>query len=219
MPHALTPRQREYLEFLRQYIQENESSPRLEEIAAHFSVTSPTARNTLKVLQSNGYLYFGRSKFSGFFIRLIERYGSSEVVIEIPIVGKVNKYGEVYEFPSRLGHFATLLLDSEPGELFALVMAGEIQPEGIIAHDVSIFEQGVTPGLGDTCIAPIGKKQFLIQIDEQIGPKYTWHPLTYDADNSDYFINLLREQDWQLETIPESFIIATALRLTRHLAF
>ena len=219
MSHTLTPRQREYLEFIRQYIQENESSPRLEEIASHFDVTSPTARNTLVALQNNGYLYFGRSKFSGFFIRLIERYGSSESVIEIPIVGKVNKYGEVSVFPSRLGHFATLLLDSEPGELFALTMAGEIQQEGIIAHDVIIFEHGIIPGPGDICIAPIGTKQFLIQIDEQIDPKYTWHPLAHDKENPDYFTDLLREQDWQLETIPGSFIIAIALRLTRHLAF
>ena len=33
MPHALTPRQKEYLEFIREYVKENESSPRLEEIA------------------------------------------------------------------------------------------------------------------------------------------------------------------------------------------
>ena len=98
MPHAVTPRQREYLEFLRQYIQENESSPRLEEIASHFGVKSPTAHKTLEALQSKGYLYFGRDSISGFFIRLIERAGSAETVIEIPIAGKVNEYGEVYDF-------------------------------------------------------------------------------------------------------------------------
>ncbi len=43
MPHSLTDRQREYLEFIREFIKENESSPRLEEIAKHFGVSSPTA--------------------------------------------------------------------------------------------------------------------------------------------------------------------------------
>ena len=33
LPHSLTSRQKEYLEFIRNYIKENESSPRLEEIA------------------------------------------------------------------------------------------------------------------------------------------------------------------------------------------
>ena len=35
MPHALTPRLREYLDFIREYIRTNESSPRLEKIAEH----------------------------------------------------------------------------------------------------------------------------------------------------------------------------------------
>ena len=50
LPHALTPRQHEYLEFIRGYIKQNESSPRLEEIAEHFGVKSPTAHKTLKAL-------------------------------------------------------------------------------------------------------------------------------------------------------------------------
>ncbi len=91
MPHSLTPRQSEYLDFLREYVKKNESSPRLEEIAKHFGVKSPTAHKTLKTLQYAGYLYFGRSSTSGFFIRLIERAGSAEIVIEIPIAGKVDQ--------------------------------------------------------------------------------------------------------------------------------
>ena len=60
MPHALTKRQKEYLEFIRNYIRENESSPRLEEIAEHFGVKAPTAHKILQSLQSKGYLYFVR---------------------------------------------------------------------------------------------------------------------------------------------------------------
>jgi hypothetical protein len=150
---------------------------------------------------------------------LIERYGSSEIVVEIPIVGKVNNFGEVYQFPSSLGHTATLLLDSEPGELFALTMTGDIAQEDLLVHDVIIFEQGITPGPCDICIGPIGVKQYLIQIDEEINNRFTWHPLSYDVERQDYFTDLLREQDWRMETIPEGFIVATALRLTRHLAF
>ena len=59
MPHALTPRQKEYLEFIREYIKQNECSPRLEEVAEHFNVKSPTAHKTLKTLMRAGYLYFG----------------------------------------------------------------------------------------------------------------------------------------------------------------
>ncbi len=93
MPHALSDLQREYLEFIRQYIETNESSPRLDEIATHFGVKAPTAHKMLEALHNKGFLYFARDKFSGFFIRLIERAGSAETVIEVPMVGKVNKLG------------------------------------------------------------------------------------------------------------------------------
>ena len=51
MPQDLTDRQQEYLDFIRDYIQENESAPRLDEIAKHFGVTSPTAHKALETLQ------------------------------------------------------------------------------------------------------------------------------------------------------------------------
>jgi len=51
MPHTLSKRQREYLEFIRNFIQTNEDSPRLEEIAEQFKVTPPTAHKMLDALQ------------------------------------------------------------------------------------------------------------------------------------------------------------------------
>src|SRR6266542_4431660 len=104
MPHALTHRQLEYLRYLREYIKENESSPRLDEIAAHFGVKPPTAHKTLEALHNKGYIYFARDSVSGFFIRLIERAGSLETMIEVVIVGKVKRYVELMEFPANHSH-------------------------------------------------------------------------------------------------------------------
>ncbi len=73
MPHALTDRQRDYLNFIKSYIAQNELSPRLEEVAGHFDVKPPTAHKTLEALQRKGFLIFDRTSTSGFFIRLIER--------------------------------------------------------------------------------------------------------------------------------------------------
>ncbi len=52
MPYALTNRQKEFLTYIQQYIAEIESSLRLEEIAANFYVSLPTAHNVLAALQS-----------------------------------------------------------------------------------------------------------------------------------------------------------------------
>ena len=247
MPHALTPRQSEYLEFLRQYIRENESSPRLEEIADHFGVTSPTSHKTLEALQSKGYLYFGRDSVSGFFIRLIERAGSVETVIEIPIAGKVNKYGEVYDFPQELAHFPTLLIGSEPGEVFALVVMEDIPQAGMTAQDLLICDYGKRPQPGDICIIPFGlnaKRLYLCQmysltydkdtpqlimarqypipenlLNKDLGQKLNWTPLAYDEDTEEYFLDLAQEEDVPEGPIPPELVAATVLRLSRSLAF
>jgi SOS-response transcriptional repressor LexA len=158
MPHALTERQKECLEYSREIITENESSPRLEEIAAHLGVTLSTAHNLLEALQKKGYLYFARSKSSGFFIWLIERAGSSETVIEVPIAGKVDQYGEVYDFPKMMGHFATLLMGAKPGEVFALVVTEEIPQANMLARDFIFFDMDKKPQPRDICIAPIGER-------------------------------------------------------------
>ncbi len=145
MPHALSPLQRKYLEFIREYIKANESSPRLDEISAHFGVKSPTVHKMLEALQSKSYLYFGRDSISGFFIRLVERAGSAEIVIEVPTVGKINKLGEIYDFPEKHGHFATVLIGANPETIFALAVMEEIPQANMLPQDVLICDYGKKP--------------------------------------------------------------------------
>lgn len=247
MPHALTDRQRECLDYIRGYIAQNESSPKLEEIATHLGVTSPTAHNLLKALTQKGYLYFGRDSLSGFFIRLIERAGSAEVVIEIPIAGKVDRYGEVYDFPHKMGHFATLLVGAEPEQVFALAIMEDIPQVSFLAQDLLICDYGKRPQPGDICILPFGLKArrwFLCQmysltydqdtpqlvmanqypipeqhLNKELGQKFNWTPLAYDEDNQEYFLRLAHEEEVPMGPIPPELVAATALRLTRNLAF
>jgi SOS-response transcriptional repressor LexA len=244
MPHALTDRQREYLEFIRQYVADNESAPRLEEIAEHFGVTPPTAHNMLETLQTKGYLYFGRSKVSGFFIRLIERAGSAETVVEIPVTGKIDAFGELFDFPTRMGHFATVLLAANPGDLFALFVTDEIQSAAMLPNDFLIFDMGKSPQPGDICIGPIGDRLFLIRIDSKTFDKHTpqlemaqgypipepltdpslgqqlhWYPLAYDDETEAFFLQVAEEEAVPIGPLPPDWIVATALRLTRPLAF
>lgn len=244
MPHSLTSRQREYLEFIRAYIRENESSPRLEEIAAYFHVQAPTAHKILEALQSKGYLYFGRDPISGFFIRLIERAGSAEVVMEVKIAGRVGMYGEVYDFPQDLGHFTTVLVGAQPGNVVALAVTADIPQASILSGDLIIFDLVKKPQPGDFCIGPIGERFFLLQIasktldkeivsfetaqwypipesltDPELEQKLNWYPLAYDNKNQRIFEAIAREQGWEIGPIPQSYILATALRLTRAMAF
>jgi SOS-response transcriptional repressor LexA len=98
MPHSLTPLQRDYLDFLRSYIKENESSPSLEDIADQFRVKPPTAHKP-----SKHYTYFSRASISGFFIRLIERAGAAETIVELVTAGKLNRYSDALKFSKSTG--------------------------------------------------------------------------------------------------------------------
>jgi SOS-response transcriptional repressor LexA len=242
LPHALTDLQKEYLAFIREYIRENEFSPRLEELAQHFKVKSPTAHKILQEIMKKGYLYFRRDPVSGFFIRLIERAGTNEMITEVPIAGRVGELGEVYDFPKELGHFASVLVGSLPENLFALVVM-EPNPDVSIANgDLIIFDQGKKPQPGDICIGPIGNRFFLVRIagktldkevqsfettiwypipenliDPDVEQYLNWFPLAYDENSRDRFIAIAEEQNFPIAPLPPNFIVATALRLIRAL--
>ena len=247
MPHALTDRQSEYLDFLRGYIKKNETSPRLEEIADHFGVTSPTAHKTLKALQSAGYLYFGRSSTSGFFIRLIERAGASEVMIEIPVVGKVDRYGELFEFPENQGHFATVLMGAEPGNVFALNAWEEIPEASILAGDLLICDYRKRPQPGDIVVLPFDQganRLFLSRlfsltldrdlttleasnpypipgdlINKEYGQKLQWAPLCYSDETQSYLEKTAADLGLNPQALDPELVVATVLRLSRNLAY
>jgi SOS-response transcriptional repressor LexA len=244
LPHSLTDLQRDYLDFIRDHIRKNESSPRLEEIAGHYSVRAPTAHKILAALQSKGYLYFGREPQSGFFIRLIERAGSVEVVMEVPIAGRVSALGEIFDFPQELGHFASVFVGAKPETVFALLVSENIPQANVVAGDLIIFDGDKKPQPGDICIGPIGKRLFLLHIASKtmdremrtyetaiwypipnnlINPEYgqllNWYPLAYTEETHDWFTKAAEEQNWPIAPMSPDFILATALRLTRTLAF
>ena len=163
MPHSLTSRQREYLKFIREYIKTNECAPRLEEIAANFSVTKPTANKMLNALQDKGHISFNRDKKSGFYIRLPERYTAKGTQREIMIAGNLDRYGEVLQFPKYHGHLPFMLPD-EVGDVLALDVYQHIPSAGILAKDRMIFARGGEAKPGDICIFPFGDRNFLVRI-------------------------------------------------------
>ena len=220
MSQDLTDRQQEYFDFIRDYIQENESAPRLDEIARHFSVASPTAHKALETLQDKGYLYFGRDNYTGFYIRIIDFKNTASGVAEIHFLGDADQFGIVHNFPQKTVHAATPTLRSKPEDLFALHVAGELPAFNLLPHDVLIMDRGKPSQVGDVCLTLIGKYHVLIQIideDQQTG-RLSWITLDEDDDNNPVVIAVQESQDSLLQWLPRDFIIATALRLTRYLA-
>jgi hypothetical protein len=209
-----------------------------------FGVKAPTAHKILSALQSKGYLYFGRDSKSSFFIRLIERAGSAEIVMEVPFAGKFSALGEVIDFPKEFGHFASVFVGAAPETVFALMVTEDLPQSSMLAGDLLIFDQGKKPQPGDICIGTIDQRLFLIQIaaktmnreihffetviwypipnnliDPELGQRLNWYPLAYDNATHDQFTATAEEQNWPVGPLPPDFIVATALRLSLQLAF
>jgi len=220
MPQKLTDRQQEYLDFIHDYIQENKSAPRLDEIAKHFGVSSPTAHKALRTLQEKDYLYFGRDSYTGFYIRLIEFVDASVGVSEVHLLGDVDQYGIVRNFPKKTLHFVTTTLQSNPQDLFALHIAEKIPAFNFVPHDILIMNQRKDPQVGDICLTLINDYRVLIQVtdENEVKGRLSW--ITLDEDNiNPVMAEVQGSQSSYLQSLPKEFIIATALRLTRYFAY
>jgi SOS-response transcriptional repressor LexA len=235
MSHALTDRQREYLEFIREYIKQNECAPQLKEIAAHFHVTSPTVTKALTVLQEKGYLYFNRDRETGFYIRLWERKTTLGNLREISILGLLDQNGEVLQFPKYHGHFP-YVLPKDTGDVFAIKVDQHIPIAEIYAGDKLIVATGVDAKPGDIYIFPIGERNFLVRmyqfsLDEDTpfsllvsewrdsADKYKnhllWWPLTFAEENEKFFIDLIEKQPVKWQPIPPHLVLGKVIRLNR----
>ena len=65
-------------------------------------------------------------------------------------------FGGLFEFPGNHGHFATLQIGTNVGDLFALKVEKDIQPASILAGDFLICDQVKKPQPGDMAIFALG---------------------------------------------------------------
>lgn len=218
---SLTERQNEYLEFIQTFIKKNQSAPRLDEIAKNFGVTSPTAHKALETLQEKGYLYFRRDSVTGFYIRLIEFIDPPVGVSEIFVLGDVDQFGIVRNFPQKTTHSVTPTLKSNPKDLFALHVSGNLPEFKMVPHDIIILDQGKEPKIGDICLTLVNENRILVYItdeDQETG-RFSWTTLNEDDTDNPALGDIKESPDPYPTSFPKEFIIATALRLTRYLAY
>jgi len=86
MRNDLTQRQRELLDFLKDFVRENGFPPTLREIASHFGLKGPRGpQKTLNILERKGFIH---KKAGG--SRAIEVVGlSSNQTVSVPVLGRV----------------------------------------------------------------------------------------------------------------------------------
>ena len=140
---------------------------------------------------------------------------------EISILGNVDQFGIVHNFPQKVSHTVTLTLQSNPKDLFALRVSANLPEFNMVPHDIIIMDQGREPQVGDICMTLVNDHRILNQItaeDHETG-RLSW--MTLDGDDSNNPV--ISEKQESLapypQLLPRDFILATALRLTRYLAY
>jgi repressor LexA len=149
MPHELTNRQRQVLEFISSYIEQNGFPPSIREIARRMKIASTQGVvDHLTALERKGYIERGGSVSRGISVANVA------VGRETPIVGRIAAGVPITAVENLEG---TLLLDaafSRLGQTFLLKVKGlSMKDAGILDGDLVLIRQQQTAEHGDVVAA------------------------------------------------------------------
>jgi len=142
MRPKLTQNQRKILDFLKQHIKKNGTSPSLRAAAAELAISHAAVAQTLKSLEDKAYIR-REGRYSR-VVHILNDTGNlhlSQRQKQIPVIGHITAGLPMYAQQEWEGH---LLVDSKiyPGEnLFALKIQGNsMKNAGILDQDLAICE-------------------------------------------------------------------------------
>jgi SOS regulatory protein LexA len=156
---SLTKKQKQVLDFISQYIEENEYSPTQMEIKDYFQFKSlGSVQDYIRYLKSAGYLENDSNSVRGLKPVDPETSSINENFMQIPLHGKVAAGNPIEtmegnEFIDVPAHMI------RKGIHFALTVSGESMIEdGILDGDVIIVKEQKNANNGDTVIAAINEE-------------------------------------------------------------
>ena len=154
---GLTKKQKEVLEFIKQFHAENKYPPSIRQICGAINLSSPaTVHVHINHLVDKGYIK--RSKEGNRALELLvenEYDTRSEEVVNVPLLGKVTAGSpiEAIEMPNEFFSLPTYLIPKQ-NEVFTLKVDGESMiNKGILSDDIVIVERTETARNGDMVVA------------------------------------------------------------------
>ncbi len=143
--HApLTPRQKQFLEYLKNYISQHEASPSLRQSAEDIGISHTAASSMIKTLETKGWL-----KREGRYGRTITICSDNSVNVKeeplhssmVPIIGRVAAGLPLYAQQEWAGSIALDRTLYRQSSLFALHIRGDSMKNiGILDGDLAICE-------------------------------------------------------------------------------
>ena len=160
-PPPLTRRQKEILEFLREYLEEQGISPTLEEIAGHFGVNKVTIFGHVRELERKGVITRGDRGASRTLQPVLEDGGHS--VGLVPILGRIAAGApiEAVEDPEELDLGA---LVPAGRDVYALRVRGDSMIEDAIRDgDIVLVERRNHARDGETVVAVLPDEEVTLK--------------------------------------------------------
>jgi len=153
----LTARQKEILDFLRQFIIDHGYPPTMREIAAHFEISVKAVFDHVKALEKKHCIRCDVNRSRA--IELIQDTPENkDELIEIPLIGNVAAGKPLFaeENYEKMLRFAASQL--KKGRYFALNVRGDsMQDAGILDGDTAIFMQKNTASNGEIVVARVNE--------------------------------------------------------------
>lgn len=146
----LTKRQKEVLDFIKEYIEQQGVGPTLEEINVKFKMGSASAAHQhVEALRVKGFL-----KKLPHQTRAISLLQESDNMKEIPLVGRIALGEPIESFGETETIKVPKLLMCGEGQYYALEAIGDsMNQDGILNGDILIIKQTNTPDNGDIVVA------------------------------------------------------------------
>lgn len=161
MGKIISQRQREVLDYLREFIQHKGHSPTIWDIAKHFGFSSPaTVHKYLVALEDAGHLVRGKRNS---LVQLVEEESLTGSTVEIPLMGKIAA-GRPIEAVQAEETFAIPPVLLGKRTTYALRVVGDSMIEDHICDgDTIIVEARETAENGQTVVALVGEGEATVK--------------------------------------------------------
>jgi len=159
MPNAedLTQRQRETLEWVKDFINEKGMPPTVREIGAAFGIKSSSVFDLLTVLERKGYLRRGDRGARSLIVEGLT--SARNEISEVPVVGSIAAGRPIEAIQDDRGTIAVSRDLTRGHETYALKVEGESMVDaGILDGDYVIVRTQETADDGDIVVALIGEE-------------------------------------------------------------
>lgn len=152
----LTDRQRQVLDFIREYTDDNTCPPTVREIAEHFSFSVRAAQDHIAALQKKGVLSQSAKRSRSIKI-LVDPQPSTRELFDVPLLGTVAAGKPLLSEENFEGRISLPKPFVEPNATyFALHVRGNsMMNAGILDGDLAVIRQCETATNGDIVVAVV----------------------------------------------------------------